>query len=94
MEKQLEIVGEEVIYTSPTGTFRKVRTWVKGWHRELGQLVWGITGQETMIEKDCIRAMGTVEVKGINIPAALYEPPQTIRDILHISPPPILGTHT
>lgn len=51
MEQKIEIVGEQVI--SDCGGFRRIKRWIKGWHPQLGQLTWGLTGQETIIEKDC-----------------------------------------
>lgn len=50
----LEIVNETVLYSSESGTFKKIRRWVRGWHPKLGKLLWGYTGQETEIDIDVI----------------------------------------
>ena len=60
MEKTLEIVGEEIIHQQ--GCYRRLRRWVKGWHPELGQLMFGLSGPETVMEVDSIRPMGTFTV--------------------------------
>lgn len=59
----VEILDEVVLYQSSTGTFRRVRRWLRGWHKDKGQLCWGWTGQETVQECDVIKAMDTFEVE-------------------------------
>jgi len=52
-----EILGEQVI--SQNGSYKHVRRWLRGVHPELGKLVRGITGWETLQEIDVIKAKGT-----------------------------------
>lgn len=59
-EKKVEILGEEIL--SQNGSFRRVRRWVRGIHPELGVIVQGYTGWETMIEADVIKPMGVFHV--------------------------------
>ncbi len=54
---EIEILGEQII--SQSGCYRRVRRWLKGVHPELGKIVQGYTGWETMQEIDVIKAMGT-----------------------------------
>jgi hypothetical protein len=60
MGKSLEILGEEIVHKS--GCYSRVRRWVRGVHPELGVIVRGYTGWETMQELDVIKAMGSVYV--------------------------------
>jgi len=68
---QPQLVGEVVLYSSPTGTFRRIRRYYKGKHPLLnGVYVQGLTGWETMVEIDSIRATNTFEVKeALEIPS-------------------------
>lgn len=68
----VEILGEEVIHQS--GCFRRVRRWIKGVHPELGTLVQGYTGWETVQEVDVISAMGTFEVTPEAVPVPSRSP--------------------
>jgi hypothetical protein len=61
---QPQLVGEVVLSSSPTGTFRRVRRYYKGMCPELnGVYVRGYTGWETMVETDVIRASHVFEVR-------------------------------
>ncbi len=61
----LEILDEIVLHSSETGTYKRVRRWIRGWHAELGSLIWGITGKETIIETDVVRPIGKFHVMQI-----------------------------
>ncbi len=54
-QKTIEIVGERVLNES--GCFRRIQRWIKGWHPELGTLIFGLTGPETLVETHSIRPM-------------------------------------
>lgn len=60
----IEILDEQVIYQQ--GSFRRVRRWLRGAHPDLGVLIWGLTGLETLQEKDVIKPMFTVTVLAEN----------------------------
>ncbi len=60
MEKRIEIVGEQVLDQS--GSYRRVRRWIRGWHPELGTLMMGYTGPETVMDVDVICPLGTFYV--------------------------------
>lgn len=51
-----EILNTEIIYQS--GSFMRVRRWLKGAHPERGKLVRGWTGMETIEEVDFIKPVG------------------------------------
>jgi len=59
-EKALEILDEQIFYKQ--GCFEKGRRWIKGCHPELGVLVHGWSGWETVQDFDRIRPMHTFEV--------------------------------
>lgn len=56
----MEILDEETV--SQSGCFRRVRRWLKGIHPELGIIVRGFTGWETLQEISVVKAMQTFEV--------------------------------
>ena len=56
----IEILDEVVDYRN--GPFCHIRRWLQGAHPELGTLVWGYTGLETLVEKDVIRPLHHFEV--------------------------------
>jgi hypothetical protein len=58
--KELEILGEEIL--SQNGSFRQVRRWVRGMHPEIGVIVRGYTGWETMIDVSVIKPLLVVYV--------------------------------
>lgn len=60
MDKNIEILDEEIIYENKS--FRKLKRWIKGIHPELGIIVRGYTGFETLIEKEVIIPMKKYEV--------------------------------
>lgn len=51
-----EILNTEIIHQS--GSFMRVRRWLKGAHPERGKLVRGWTGMETIEEVDFIKPIG------------------------------------
>ncbi len=57
---EIEVLGEQVIHES--GCYRRVRRWLRGIHPERGVIVRGLTGFETLVEVDVIRAMHTFTV--------------------------------
>lgn len=60
MQQDIEILSEEVLHQQ--GCYRRVRRWLRGRHPELGTLVLGWTGWETMQEVDVIKPMGVFTV--------------------------------
>jgi hypothetical protein len=60
MDKVVEILGEKVI--SQSGSYRRVQRWLRGIHPELGTIVRGYTGWETLQEVDVIKPIGTFYV--------------------------------
>lgn len=54
VESDPEVLDEQVLYQQ--GVYRRVRQYLRGWHPELGVLHMGWQGQETIVEKDMIRA--------------------------------------
>ena len=57
---RLEILDEKILFKS--GSFEKVKRWIKGKHPTLGQIMWGFTGWETVQEYSRIVPMGTFTV--------------------------------
>lgn len=53
MGNKVEILDEEVVYKN--NNFYSIKRWIKGVHPELGTIVRGYTGWETLIEIDVIR---------------------------------------
>lgn len=47
------VVGEQVV--SIHGNTLTIRRYLKGWHPELGQLHWGLSGPETVVESTIVR---------------------------------------
>ena len=82
MEKRIEIVGEQVLYQN--GSFRRVRRWIRGWHPELGQLMMGFTGPETVMEVDSIRPMGTYYVQEANLPSPDIQQPGDTTEVIQL----------
>jgi hypothetical protein len=58
----LDILDEQVIHKN--NSFVRVRRWLRGRHPELGKIIWGYTGFETIVETDVIRPSGFFEVGG------------------------------
>jgi hypothetical protein len=48
----VEVLHQEV---SPKGSLLHVKRWLKGVHPHLGKITWGLTGLETLVEKDLIK---------------------------------------
>jgi hypothetical protein len=59
-EDGIEILDEHVVHQS--GSFCRVRRWLRGVHPHHGVITWGYTGWETLVEKDVIRPMHTFTV--------------------------------
>lgn len=57
----IEILDEQVV--SRNGPFVRIKRWLRGAHPELGTLMWGLTGWETLVEKDVIRPIHTFIVE-------------------------------
>lgn len=53
----IEILDEHILHQQ--GSFLKVRMWLRGRHPNLGTIIFGLTGVETVVERDIIRPMGT-----------------------------------
>lgn len=64
----MEILGEEVL--SQSGCFRRVRRWLRGVHPELGTIVRGHTGWETLQETSVVKAMQVFQVAETEVPSA------------------------
>jgi hypothetical protein len=60
MVERVELLGEEVLYRK--GSYHRMRRWYRGVHPELGVIVRGYTGWETLHEIDVIKPMGTFHV--------------------------------
>lgn len=56
----IEVLDEKIVYQN--GPFVRVKRWLKGIHPSLGVIMQGITGWETLVEKDVIRPTGTFYV--------------------------------
>lgn len=57
----VEILCEQII--KQNGCHRRVKRWIRGIHPELGTIVRGWTGWETLQELDVIRAIKTINHK-------------------------------
>jgi len=68
MDFPIDILGEVTL--SEQGNYRYVRRWIRGWHPSLGQLIWGITGKETVVEVGVLRPTVIYEVKSNVFPIA------------------------
>lgn len=55
-----EIIGEEII--EKPGSLSRRRSYLRGWHPELGKLHLGLQGCETLVETDAIRPLITFMV--------------------------------
>jgi hypothetical protein len=53
----IEVLGEEVVYRS--GSFMRIKRWLRGVHPKLGTIVHGVSGWETLVEKDVIKPLHT-----------------------------------
>lgn len=53
----IEVLDEEIVYQN--GPFVRIKRWLRGMHPTLGTLMRGLTGWETLVEKDVIRPTGT-----------------------------------
>ena len=49
---ELELLNEEVLFSK--GDYKRVRRWVKGKHPNIGVIINGFTGWETVVEQDLI----------------------------------------
>ena len=60
--KELKLLSEEIL--EKYGSFERVRQYWKDWHPEIPNavLIFGLTGKETMVEKDVIRPVRTFVV--------------------------------
>jgi hypothetical protein len=47
-----QVLGEQILYQQ--GSFKRVKRYLKGFHPELGKLYEGLSGKETIQEKDII----------------------------------------
>lgn len=56
----IEILDEQVVYRN--GPFMRVKRWLRGVHPHLGMITHGLTGLETLVEKDVIRPINTFYV--------------------------------
>jgi hypothetical protein len=54
---KLELLDERIIYVS--GCFKRVKRWYRGVHAEIGVVIMGLTGLETVVEKDIIIPLQT-----------------------------------
>lgn len=55
-----EILSEEIIHQQ--GSFRRVKRWLRGCHPDLGLIINGDTGVETVVELDIIKPTCVVNV--------------------------------
>lgn len=56
----MKIVGREILHQQ--GTYRRERVWLAGWHPQLCRthlavLIDGLTGRETVLERDVVMAI-------------------------------------
>lgn len=54
------LLDEKVIYQS--GGYRRVVRWLRGIHPGLGKITMGLTGLETVVEKDYVMPYKTFQV--------------------------------
>lgn len=64
----LQIVGREIL--EQQGTYRRERIWIAGWHPELcrshlARLTFGLTGRETVLDRDAISPVGNFESRAV-----------------------------
>ena len=55
-----QLLDEKVVYQN--GHFQRVRRWWRGVHPGLGAITRGLTGWETVEERDCIRPQSRFHV--------------------------------
>ena len=63
----MKILDRRTLYAQ--GSYRRERVWMPGWHPELcrnhlGRLTVGLTGRETVFERDVLTAVGRFQVRG------------------------------
>ena len=52
----MEMVGEKILYSNPSGTFKRIKRWFKGIHYGIdGKFLKGLTGWETVVEVNVIK---------------------------------------
>lgn len=56
----IEVLDEQIVYQN--GPFRRVKRWLRGVHPSLGVITKGLTGLETLVEKDIIVPTRTFHV--------------------------------
>lgn len=56
----IEILDEHIIYQN--GPYKRIKRWIKGVHPQLGVVIKGLTGWETMVEKDVIKPLHKFQV--------------------------------
>jgi hypothetical protein len=57
---KLELLDEKIIYQN--GCYRRVKRWFKGSHPEIGIIIKGFTGLETIVEQDVIIPLGRFQI--------------------------------
>ena len=58
--EEIKILSETIIIQE--NSFRKVIQYLSGWHPTLGKLTFGLTGKETIVEKEIIFAKFVIKV--------------------------------
>jgi len=61
MLEERELLYEQVL--EEKGSFKRVRRWWRGWHPDLGKLISGWQGEETVQETTVIRPRIIIEVR-------------------------------
>lgn len=56
----IEILDEQIVYQN--GPYMRVKRWLRGVHPKLGTITYGLTGWETLVEKDIIKPNRTFYV--------------------------------
>ena len=56
----IEVLDEQVVCQN--GPFVRIKRWIRGTHPELGTIVQGLTGWETLIEIDVLRPRHTFTI--------------------------------
>lgn len=56
----MEVLDEQIVYQN--GPFLRVKRWLRGSYPELGIIHCGLTGIETIVEKDVIRPIHTFSI--------------------------------
>lgn len=59
---ELELLDEKIIYTN--GCFKRVKRWFRGAHPNIGVIIKGFTGMETVVEQTVIMPTGRFYVIG------------------------------